>query len=113
MMEIRLASGGTIRKTRIEISFFSSSSRVHASIRCLDASIRDAIRNAFARALTCIVDVSMMISDIRRRGMPDLLHVPVRIPAASEIVHSRLLRGRGRLLAGQPGHGSRHLLHVI
>lgn len=62
------------------------------------------------RTLTCMIGMSMMISDVRRRGMPGLLHVPVRVPAASEIVQSRLLRGRRRLLAGQPGHGSRHLL---
>lgn len=99
------------KKTRVEKFPFFSPLQVRTSIGCLDASIRNAIRNAVrTRALTCMVAMSMMISDVRRRGKPDL-HVPVRVPAVSEIVHSRLLRGRGRLLAGQPGHGSRHLLH--
>lgn len=64
---------------------------------CLDASIRDAIRdairNAFGCSLTCMIGMPMVIPDVWRCRMPGL-HVPVRIPAVSEIVHSRLLRGR-------------------
>lgn len=56
---------------------------------------------------TCVINVPMMISNIRWCWMPSL-NIPIRITTISEIIHSLLLRRRG-LLTRQPGHGGHHL----
>lgn len=65
----------------------------------------------FIRERICVINMPMMISNVRWRWMPSL-HIPISITTISKIIYSLLLRGRG-LLTRQPGHGGHHFIFLL